>query len=91
VVGTNSKKLAVASVEKIIGTCSSMLVKEFRNRVVVVHWYPIMSIDFHEHAMVGMIILRQVYSLIFGPFNVRKHFQGLDRLGKWMSENLEGE
>jgi len=27
------------------------------------HWYPIVSIDFHEHAMSGMMVLRQLYAL----------------------------
>jgi len=40
---------------------SSMLVKNLRIRAIVGHWYPIMSIDFHENAMIGMMALRQVW------------------------------
>jgi len=38
-----------------IETCNSMLVKHFRSRAIVGHWYPIVSIDFHEHALTGMM------------------------------------
>jgi len=41
-----------------IGIGSNMLVKHFRSRAIVGHWYPIISIDFHEHAMAGMMVLR---------------------------------
>jgi len=36
-----------------------MLVKHFRSRAIVGHWYPIVSIDIHEHKMTGMMVLRQ--------------------------------
>jgi len=49
---------------KEIGTCSSMLVNHFRSSAIVGHWYLIVSIDFHEHAMTGMMVLRQVYALV---------------------------
>jgi len=42
---------------KEIGTYSSILVKNLRSRAIVGHWYPIMSIDFHEHDMTGMMCL----------------------------------
>ena len=48
----------LAATKKGIGTCSSILVKHFRSRAIVGHWYPIMSIYFHEHAMTGMMVLR---------------------------------
>ena len=39
--------------------------KEFKIRAIVGHQYPIVSIDFHEHAMTGMMVLRQAYALVF--------------------------
>ena len=36
-----------------------MLVKHFRNRAIMGYWYPIVSIDFHEHDMISMMVLRQ--------------------------------
>ena len=50
-----------------------------------------MFIDFHEHAMTGMMVLRQVYVLVFGPFNARKPYQGMDHSRKGILGNLEGE
>jgi len=38
--------------------------KAFRSRAIVGHWYTIVSIDFHEHAMTDMMVLRQVYALV---------------------------
>ena len=35
-----------------------MLVKHFRGRAIMGNWYPIVSIDFHEHDMIGMMVLR---------------------------------
>ena len=32
-----------------------------RSRSIVGNWYPIVSIDFHEHSMTGMMVLRQGY------------------------------
>jgi len=72
---------SISSNNKVIGTISIMLVKHFKSRVVVGHWYPIVSIDFHEHAMPSIMVLRQGYALVFGPFDARKHFQGMDRPG----------
>ena len=40
------------------------------------HWYLFVFIDFHEHAMINMMVLREQYALVFGPFDVRKPFQG---------------
>ena len=40
------------------------------------HWYPIVSIDFHEHAMTGMMVFKQGYALVFGPSDARKPYQG---------------
>ena len=73
-----------------IETYNNMLVKHFRSRAIVGHWYPIVSIDFHEHAMTGMMVLRQGYALVFGSFYARDPCQGMDRLGKGMLGNLEG-
>jgi len=28
------------------------------------HWYPIVSIDFHEHAITGVMVSRQVYVFV---------------------------
>ena len=39
--------------------------KHFRSRAIVGHWYPIVSIDFHEHVMNYMMVLRQRYALFF--------------------------
>ena len=43
------------------------------------HWYPIVSIDFHEHAMTYMMVLRHGYALVFGTSDVRKPFKGRGR------------
>ena len=51
------EKLAVVAA-KGIGTSRSMLVKHFRSRAIVGHRYPIVSINFHEHVMTGMVVLR---------------------------------
>jgi len=32
--------------------------KVFMSRAIVGHWNPIVSIDFHEHVMTGMMVLR---------------------------------
>lgn len=61
-----------------IGTCNSMMVKDFRSMAIMGHWYPIVCIDFHGHVMTGMMFLRQGYALVFGPFDASKHFQGMD-------------
>jgi len=61
-----------------IGTRNSTLVKHFRSRAIAGHVYPIMSIDFHKHAMTGMMVLRKGYALVFRSFNVRKPSQGMD-------------
>jgi len=54
--------------------------KTFKSRAIVGHWYPIVSIYFYENAMTTMMVLSQGYALVFGNFDVRKSFQGLDRL-----------
>ena len=36
------------------------------------HWYLIVSIDFHEYAMISMMVLSQGYALDFVSFDVRK-------------------
>jgi len=36
------------------------------------HWYPIVSIDLHEHVMTGKMVLRQVYAFIFVSSDARK-------------------
>jgi len=58
-----------------------MLAEYFRSRAIMGHWYPIMSIYFHEHVMTNMMVLRQGYALVFVSSAVRKHFQGMDHLG----------
>ena len=55
-----------------------MLVKHFKTRAIVGHWYPIVSIDFHEHAMTDMMVFRQGYALVFGTSDARKPCQGMD-------------
>jgi len=67
-----------------------MLVKHFRSGSIVGNWYPIVSIDFHEHATIGMMVLRQVYALVVLPSNARKPCQGMDRSRYGTSVNLEG-
>ena len=52
--------------------------KAFMSRAIIRHWYPIVSIDFHDHAMVVMMVLRQGYALVFVSSDARKHFQGMD-------------
>ena len=32
--------------------------KVFKSRAIVGHWYPIMYIEFHEHGVTGMMVLR---------------------------------
>ena len=68
-----------------------MLVNHFTNRAIVGHWCPIVSIDFHEHAMTGMMVLRQGYALVFVSSDARKPFQGMDCPGWGCQWNLEGE
>ena len=73
-----------------------MLGEHFRNRAIVGHWYPIVSIDFHEHVMTSMMVLREGYTLVFGPFNARKPYQGMDCTRDWVVKkgipgNLEDE
>jgi len=41
-------------------------------------WCPIVSIDCQEHAMTGMMVLRQGYALVFVSSDVRKPCQGMD-------------
>ena len=57
-VGWLKPTLRINSVSKRIETRSNMLVKHFRSRAIVGHWYPIVSIVFHEPAMIGMMVLR---------------------------------
>ena len=45
------------------------------------HYYPIMSIDFHKHAMIGVMVLRQVYALV-----VNLPMQGILTKG-WTSQD----
>jgi len=54
-VGWLKSTARIRSSSKGIETCSSMLVKHFRSKAIVGQWYPIMSIDFHEHDMTGMM------------------------------------
>ena len=70
-----------AATTKIIGTCSIMLVNHFRNRAIMGHWYPIVSIVFHEHVMTGMMVMRQGYFLVSVTFDVRNPCQGMDHPG----------
>ena len=79
----------VVAVKK-IGVGSSMLVKHFRSRVIVGHWYPIVSIDCYEHSIIGMMVLGYGYSLVFGPFDVRKPCRGMDCPRWGCQRNLEG-
>ena len=53
---------ALATMTKGIAACNSMLVKNLRSKAIVWHRYPIVSIDFHEHAMTDMMALRQLYA-----------------------------
>ena len=62
---------------KELRTGSSMLVKHFKSRAIMGHWYPIISNDCHEHAMTSMMVLRQVYALVVWPYDVRKPCQGM--------------
>lgn len=55
------------------------------------HGYPIVSIDFHEHAMTSMMILSQGCALVFVSFYVRKPCQGMNFLGWGYEKDLEGE
>jgi len=52
--------------------------KVFRSRAIVGHWYPIVSIELHEHAMTIMMVLRQGYALVFVSSNARMPFQRMD-------------
>lgn len=45
------------------------------------HWHPIVSVDFHEHVMTGMMVLRQVYSLVVLTSDARNHLQGMGHQG----------
>ena len=57
-------KHEIAATEKEIGTCNNMVVKHFKSRAIVGDWYPIVSIDFHEHVMTSMMVVRRVYALV---------------------------
>ena len=48
----------LATSTKGIRKCNNMHVKNFRSTTIVGHWYPIVSIGFHEHAMNDMMVLR---------------------------------
>jgi len=52
--------------------------KAFNSRAMMGHWYPIVSIDFHQHAMTNMMVLMQGYALDFVSFGARKPCQGID-------------
>jgi len=54
----------LAATTKGIGTFNNMPLKHLRSRAIVGHWYPIVSINFYEHSMTGMMFLRQVYALV---------------------------
>ena len=54
------------------------------------HWYPIVSIDFHERAMTGMMVLRHGYALVFVSFDVRKPCKWMNCPGWGFQWNLEG-
>lgn len=66
---------------KEIRTCSSMLVEDFRSKAIVGHWYPIVSIDFHENVITDMMVLRHGYALFFVSYNARNPYQGMDFQG----------
>jgi len=55
-----------------------MLVKHFRNRDILGNWYPIVSINFYDHAMTSMMVLRQGYAFIFVSSDVTKLGQVLE-------------
>ena len=38
--------------------------KALQEQGIVGHWWPIVSIDFHEHAMTDMMVLRKLYALV---------------------------
>ncbi|MCY6488315.1 hypothetical protein, partial [Actinobacillus pleuropneumoniae] len=61
-----------------IGIGNKMLVTHFKRGAIVGHWYPIVSIDFHENAMIGMMVLRHGYALVFVSSNARKPYQVMD-------------
>ena len=46
--------------------------KVFMSKTIMAHWYRIVSTNFHEHAMTGMMVLRQVYALVFISSDARK-------------------
>jgi len=52
--------------------------KALQEQAIVGHWYPIVSIDCHEHAMIGMVVFRQLYALVFESFDARKPCQVMD-------------
>jgi len=68
-----------------------MLVEHFKSRDIVGHWYTIVFINFHEHAMIGMMVLRWGYALVFVFSDARKPFQGME-CPRWGCQwKLEGE
>ena len=72
-------RLVVAT--KGIGIGNSMLVKHFRSRAILGHWYLIVFIDFHEHDMNSMMVLWQGYALVVSTSDARKPSQGMDPPG----------
>ena len=75
------------SAVKGIGTSCSMLVNHFKTRAIVGHRYPIVSIDFHEHCMRSMMVLKQLYALVIWPSDARKPCQGKSRSRDYVGEN----
>jgi len=68
-----------------------MLIEHFRSRAIMGHWYPIISIDFCEHAMIDMMVFKAGICLGFLSSDVRNPFQGMD-CPRWGCQwNLEGE
>ena len=51
-----------------------MLVKNFRSRAIVGHWYPIVFIDCHENAMNGMMVEAGICLVFFYIFRCEEAF-----------------
>lgn len=58
----------------------------FKSRAIMGHWYLVVSMNFHEHSRNLIMVLRKGYSLDFVPSDVRKRFQGMDHLRRYVGE-----
>ena len=81
-VGWLKLTVRISSNNKCIEIGNNMLVKHFRSRAIMGYWYPTVSIDFHGHAMNGMMCEASI-CLSFCIFQCEEAlpWDGLPRMG----------